>query len=52
MVAGRRAISLMSVALAAVVHGEETRIKRLDPDAVVLSLAYVGEVVAVGAASM
>lgn len=52
VVAGVGAILLMSIALAAVVHGQETRIKRLEPDAVVLLLAYVGVLVAVAAASM
>ena len=52
VVAGVGAILLMSIALAAVVHGEETRIRRLEPDAVVLLLAYVGALVAVAAASM
>lgn len=42
----------MSIAPAAVVHGQETRIKRLEPDAVMLLLAYVGALVAVAAASM
>jgi cation:H+ antiporter len=46
--AGVGAILLMALALAAVVHGEETRIKRLEPDAVVLLLAYVGVLIAVG----
>jgi hypothetical protein len=50
--AGVGAILLMAIALAAVVHGEETRIKRLEPDAVVLLLAYIGALVAVGAASV
>lgn len=49
--AGVGAILLMAIALAAVVHGEETRIKRLEPDAVLLLLAYVGALVAVAAAS-
>lgn len=47
IIAGVGAILLMAIALAAVVHGEETRIKRLEPDAVVLLLAYVGALVAV-----
>jgi hypothetical protein len=49
--AGVGAILLMAIALAAVVHGEETRIKRLEPDAVLLLLAYVGALVAVVSAS-
>jgi hypothetical protein len=52
VVAGVGAMLLVSIALAAVVHGEETRIKRLEPDAVVLLLAYVGALVAVAAAPM
>lgn len=41
----------MAIALAAVVHGEATRIKRLEPDAVVLLLAYIGTLVPVTATS-
>jgi cation:H+ antiporter len=40
-VAAVGAIMLMAVALAAVVHGTETRIRRLEPDAVVVLLVYV-----------
>jgi cation:H+ antiporter len=47
-VAGTGAILLMAIALAAVVHGEETRIGRLEPDAVVLMLVYACVLVAVG----
>ncbi|HSL11062.1 MAG TPA: hypothetical protein VLA82_07080 [Actinomycetota bacterium] len=47
IVAGVGAILLMAVALAAVVHGEETRIYRLEPDAVLLLVAYVGAMVGV-----
>lgn len=50
-VAGIGAILLMALAIAAVVHGTETRIARLEPDAVVLLLAYVGLLVAVWAAT-
>ncbi len=39
-VAGVGAILLMALALAAVVHGTEMRIRRLEPDAVVILLAY------------
>jgi hypothetical protein len=33
---------LMSLALAAIVHGTETRVARLEPDAVLLLLVYLG----------
>jgi cation:H+ antiporter len=46
-VAGIAAIGLMAVALAAIVHGEETRISRLEPDAILLLLVYVAALVAV-----
>lgn len=41
MAAGVGAILLMAMALAAIVHGEETRIGRFEPDAVALLGAYV-----------
>lgn len=44
------AIVLMSLALAAIVHGEETRFRRLEPDAIVLLLAYLATLAAVFAA--
>ncbi len=47
-VAGLGAIVLMALALAAIVHGEETRVGRMEPDALVLLIAYVGVLVAVG----
>lgn len=40
-VAGIGAILLMALALAAVIHGTETRIRRLEPDAVGVLLVYV-----------
>jgi cation:H+ antiporter len=40
-VAGVGAILLMALALAAVIHGTETRIRRLEPDAVAVLLVYV-----------
>lgn len=49
IVAGVGAIGLMAVALAAIVHGEETRISRLEPDALVLLLFYGGALYAVWA---
>ena len=42
-------IILMVLALAAIVHGEETRV-RVEPDAIVLLVAYCGCLVAVWAA--
>ena len=50
-VAGLGAILLMALALAAVVHGTETRIARLEPDAIVLLIAFAGLMVAVFAAT-
>lgn len=41
VVAGVGAILLMSIALAAVVHGTRTRIRRLEPDALALLVTYV-----------
>jgi cation:H+ antiporter len=46
-VAGVGAIVLMSMALAAIVHGAETRARRLEPDAVLLLVAYAGALLAV-----
>ena len=40
VVAGVGAILLMAIALAAVVHGTRTRIRRLEPDAVALLATY------------
>lgn len=41
IIAGVGAILLMAIALAAVVHGIRTRIRRLEPDAVLVLVAYV-----------
>lgn len=49
VVAGVGAIGLMAVALAAIVHGEETRISRLEPDALALLLFYGAALYAVWA---
>ena len=46
-VAGTGAILLMALALAAIVHGSETRVRRLEPDAVVLLVAYGGVLYAI-----
>jgi cation:H+ antiporter len=46
-VAGVAAIVLMALALAAIVHGTETTVKRLEPDALVLLAAYGGALFAV-----
>lgn len=40
VVAGVAAILLMAIALAAVVHGERTRLQRLEPDAVLVLVTY------------
>lgn len=50
-VAAVGAVFLMALALAAIVGGTETRIGRMEPDAALLLLAYVGVLVAVGAAA-
>jgi cation:H+ antiporter len=46
-VAGVGAILLMAFALAALVHGTETRARRLEPDAILLLVAYIGALFAV-----
>ncbi len=46
-VAAVSAIVLMAVALSAIVHGQETRMRRLEPDAIVLLLAYAATLGAV-----
>lgn len=45
------AILLMALAVAALVGGTETRIRRLEPDAIVLLVAYIGAVAAVAFAT-
>ncbi|MGD9797996.1 MAG: sodium:calcium antiporter [Acidimicrobiia bacterium] len=45
--AGMGAILLMALALAALVHGTETRARRLEPDAILLLVAYAGALFAV-----
>ncbi|MEZ4572892.1 MAG: hypothetical protein R2849_21745 [Thermomicrobiales bacterium] len=47
VVAALGAIILMALALAAILAGTETRIRRLEPDAIVLLLAYVGVLLAI-----
>lgn len=46
-VAGVAAVVLMALALAAIVHGAETRVLRLEPDAVLLLASYLGALYAV-----
>lgn len=46
-VAGVGAVLLMALALAALVHGQETRVRRMEPDALLLLVAYGGVLVAV-----
>jgi hypothetical protein len=46
-VGGVGAILLMALALAAIVHGTETRVRRLEPDALLLLFAYAGALLAV-----
>ena len=50
-IAGVGAILLMALALAAVIHGTETRIRRLEPDAVAVLLVYVLLLVAIWAST-
>lgn len=45
--AGVGAILLMALALAALVHGTETRVRRLEPDAILLLVVYAGALFAV-----
>jgi len=47
LVAGAAAIGLMALALAALMQHEETRIARLEPDAIVILAAYAGALLAV-----
>ncbi len=49
-VAGVSAILLMALALSAIVHGAETRVRRLEPDAVLVLIAYAGALFAVWSA--
>lgn len=49
-VGGLAAILLMSIALAAIVHGTEVRIRRLEPDATLLLIVYLGALFAVWSA--
>lgn len=49
-VAGTSAVLMMALALAALVHGTETRARRLEPDALLLLLAYLGGLVAIWSA--
>ena len=46
-VGGVGAILLMALALAAIVHGAETRVRRLEPDAILLLVVYAGALLAV-----
>lgn len=46
-VAGVAAILMMALALAALVHGTETRARRLEPDALLLLVAYAGGLFAI-----
>lgn len=45
--AGVGAILMMALALAALVHGTETRARRLEPDAILLLITYAGVLLAV-----
>jgi cation:H+ antiporter len=48
VVVGTSAILLMALAMAAIVGGTETRLRRVEPDAVILLVAYLGALAAVG----
>ena len=50
VVAALGAILLMGLAVAAIVGGTETRIRRSEPDAILVLIAYVGALVAVALA--
>ena len=50
-VAGTGAILLMALALASILSGQVNRARRLEPDSLILLVAYVGAVVAVGLAA-
>jgi hypothetical protein len=51
LVPGIGAILLMAIALGAIVQGASTRLRRGEPDAVLLLLAYVGLVLLTWASS-
>jgi cation:H+ antiporter len=51
MVAGTGAVLLMALALASIVSGQTNRANRLEPDSIVLLVAYAGAIAAVAAAS-
>ncbi len=50
-VAGTGAILLMALALASILSGQTNRAKRLEPDSVILLIAYIGAIIAVGLAA-
>lgn len=50
VVAALGAVVLMGLAVAAIVGGTETRIRRLEPDAILVLIAYVGALAAVAVA--
>lgn len=50
VVAAVSAMLLMALATAAIVTGSETRIRRVEPDAIVVLVAYVGGLVAIASA--
>lgn len=50
MVAGTGAVLMMALALASIVSGQTNRAKRLEPDSIVLLVAYAGAIAAVAAA--
>ena len=51
VVAGTGAVLLMALALASIVSGQANRANRLEPDSIVLLVAYVGAIAAVAAAA-
>jgi cation:H+ antiporter len=50
-IAGTGAILLMALALASILSGQTNRAQRLEPDSIILLIAYVGAITAVGLAA-
>jgi cation:H+ antiporter len=51
LVAGTGAVLLMALAFASIVSGQTNRVHRLEPDSIVLLIAYAGAIAAVAAAA-
>lgn len=50
-IAGTGAILLMALALASILSGQTNRAQRLEPDSIILLIAYIGAITAVGLAA-